>query len=233
MKNILDACNVCKIYGTNSSFRTQVLNNIDLSIEKGEMIGLVGPSGAGKSTLLNILAGIEQPTSGEVHFNQKVIGRDISYQNYMAQRGMVFQQFNLIEQLTALENVLWPMKILGFRGKNLDSKDCKKKAIEILSRVGLESHLLKFPTELSGGQQQRVAIARALIQSEIIFADEPTGSLDSKCSAEIEKLLHEIHEKEGATILIVTHDDGLAGRCSRIIQIKDGRVEFDTRKQKR
>ncbi len=200
--------------------KLDILSGIDLNIKQGEYIALMGPSGSGKSTLLGILSGIESPTSGKI----LVKNTDISdmHESKLAgfrneNIGIVFQSFNLIPSLTALENVMVPLYV----SKN--KKDIKHRSVEILKQVGLGERLNHKPAELSGGQQQRVAIARALVtRPAILFADEPTGNLDSKTGREILDLFKDLHENLGVTLVIATHDESIAKEADRIIRIKDG-----------
>ena len=198
------------------------LKGIDLTIQDGESLAILGKSGSGKSTLMHILACLDRPTSGSVQINSKDITKlkDTSLARLRAQEfGFIFQQFNLLGKATVLENVILPLAIGG-------QKNRIKRAEEALSQVGLADKLRNKASDLSGGQKQRVAIARAIVTNpKIIFADEPTGALDSETAAEIESLLFTLHKKNGITLIIVTHDKDLAGKCSRIIRIKDGLIQ--------
>lgn len=198
------------------------LKGVDLTIQDGESLAILGKSGSGKSTLMHILACLDRPTSGSVLVNSKDITKlnDTSLARLRAQEfGFIFQQFNLLGKATVLENVILPLAIGG-------QKNRIKRAEEALSQVGLADKLRNKASDLSGGQKQRVAIARAIVTNpKIIFADEPTGALDSETAAEIESLLFALHKKNGITLIIVTHDKDLAGKCSRIIQIKDGLIQ--------
>ena len=207
--------------------RVEILKGIDLRIDPGEFVAIMGPSGSGKSTLMNIMGLLDRPDSGSFHLE----GREVSQLNEedlaAARRetlGFVFQQFNLLQRLTALENTALP---LLYSIKFMP----KEPAMKLLKRVGLSERVDHRPTQLSGGQQQRVAIARALINHpRIIFADEPTGNLDSKSSAEILALIEELN-REGITIVLVTHEAQVAAAARRIISIRDGRIESDVRKR--
>lgn len=199
------------------------LGGVDLEIEKGEFAAIMGPSGCGKSTLLHIIGGVDRPTSGKIEVCNKSLDAlsDDGLSEFRRENvGIIFQTFNLISTLTVLENVLVPVMPFG------DIEDgYKKRAIYLLNRFGLGEKLTNRPSELSGGQNQRVAIARALINSpEIILADEPTGQLDSKTSAEILELLTELNEKDKTTIILVTHDQKTASYARRKIRLKDGLV---------
>lgn len=198
-----------------------VLSNIDLEIKRGEFVALMGPSGCGKSTLLNILGCLDRPTSGQYELKGKSL-LDLDDEQLAALRaqaiGFVFQSFNLIPQITVYENVEVP---LLYGEKKLNIKELIEKAIEA---VGLSHRKTHFPSELSGGECQRVAIARALvIEPSIILADEPTGNLDTANSAHIMELFTQLH-RQGATILLVTHDPEISKQCQRIIRILDGKI---------
>jgi putative ABC transport system ATP-binding protein len=197
-----------------------ILKGVDLKINSGEYVTLMGPSGSGKSTLLGILSGIESPSSGSVIIDGENISelpesKLASFRNQHI--GIVFQSFNLIPSLTALENVMAPI----FVAKN--KKDIKERSIETLKKVGLGDRVNHKPSELSGGQQQRVAIARALVTSpSILVADEPTGNLDSKTGKQILELFNELQDDLNVTLIIATHDEGIAEQSDRVIKIKDG-----------
>ncbi|ATA73660.1 MULTISPECIES: ABC transporter ATP-binding protein [Capnocytophaga] len=205
-----------------------VLKGIDLIIEKGEYVALMGPSGSGKSTLMNILGCLDTPTSGEYILNGKDVSKmsDAELADIRNKEiGFVFQTFNLMPRTTALDNVALPMVYAGV-GKEKRSERAK----EVLQLVGLGDRMMHKPNELSGGQRQRVAVARALVNSpSIILADEPTGNLDSKTSYEIMALFDEIHSK-GNTVILVTHEEDIAQHAHRIIRLRDGLIDNDTRK---
>ncbi len=217
---LLETHELHKVY-RNGEAELHVLKGIDLTIEKGRIISIVGPSGAGKSTLLHLLGGLDVPTSGEVILK----GMDLyklddekraKVRNEML--GFVFQFYHLLPEFTALENVVLPVLIKGMPKKG--ASDYAKK---LLQDVGLGERLNHKPSELSGGEHQRVAIARALVnEPEIVFCDEPTGNLDSKTGSEIQELLWRINREKGETLIIVTHDEKIAGQADRIIHIEDG-----------
>ena len=206
-----------------------VLKGITLNVERGEMVALTGVSGSGKSTLMNILGCLDRPTGGEYWLD----GREISKLDNDGRAdvrnkkiGFVFQNFNLLARTTALENVIMP---LGYTAAHLSEKKMLEMGKAMLERVGLADRMDHEPSRLSGGQQQRVAIARALVNKpQIVFADEPTGNLDTKMSEEILWIFNEINEKDGVTIVLVTHEMDVAQSAKRIIKLKDGEISSDT-----
>ena len=201
-----------------------VLKGIDLHIEKGEFVSIMGASGSGKSTLLNILGILDNYDSGEYYLNGTLIrdlGEHRAAESRNRMRGFIFQSFNLISFKNAMENVALP---LFYQGVNRRKRNML--AMEYLDKLGLKEWAHHLPNELSGGQKQRVAIARALItKPQIILADEPTGALDSKTSVEVMGILKELHDHEGLTIVVVTHESGVANQTNKIIHIKDGVIE--------
>ncbi len=215
---------ICKHY-TSGQNVVKALDGVDLTIRHGEFLAILGPSGSGKSTLMNVLGCLDKPTAGRYQLDGHPVD-SLSTQQLAAIRnqkiGFVFQSFNLLEYASALDNVALPLVYAGVK-----AKDRRRRATELLTRVGLADRLDHKPNQLSGGQKQRVAIARALInQPQILLADEPTGALDSKSGAEIEALFNELH-REGRTIIVVTHDNELAKRTKRIVTIRDGQVVCD------
>ena len=216
--------NVWKIYKIDNEIEYVALKNINFEIKKGEFISVIGPSGSGKSTLMHLLGLLDKPTKGEiliegrniVNFNDDQLS---SLRNEFV--GFVFQQFNLIPKLTVLENILLPTI---YTRKKL-TYDPKNKALKLIKRFGLGGKEYSYPNKISGGQQQRVAILRALImEPKLILADEPTGNLDSKTGIEIMNLLKTLNEKEGITVVVVTHEADIAAYGKRIIRIKDGEI---------
>ena len=202
-----------------------VLRDVSFSIPQGAFVAIVGPSGSGKTTLLGLLAGLDAPSHGQVVLDgadMTAMDEDQRARLRGEKVGFVFQSFQLISTLTALENVQVPLELRGERGAG-------ERARELLRRVGLGDRLDHFPTQLSGGEQQRVAIARAFAnEPRILFADEPTGNLDSDTGARIVELLESLNRESATTIVLVTHDLNLAARAQRIIRLSDGRVISDT-----
>lgn len=224
MLSMIKLSHVSKIYQIDSDTTFTALDDVSLEIKKGEFVSIIGPSGSGKSTLMHIIGLLDQPSSGDIRVNEKSI-RTLSDNELSTLRqefvGFVFQQFNLINKLTLLENVMLPTiyarKILSFHPK--------EKAVSLLTRLGILDKAYSYPNKISGGQQQRVAIARALMMSpDLILADEPTGNLDTKTGKEILTLLSELNRKDGVTMAIVTHDEQIAKRATRTIKIRDGKI---------
>ncbi|MER0284610.1 ABC transporter ATP-binding protein [Clostridioides difficile] len=215
---IIKTKQLSKTYGSDNN-KVIALNNVNLEINSGEFVSIIGPSGSGKSTLLHILSGLDNPTSGQVFLDDKDIYKYSEKELSALRRksfGFVFQQFNLLPVLTASENILMPVL--------LDKKQPDKKYLnEISSLLGITDRLHHLPHELSGGQQQRVAIARALIaKPDIVFADEPTGNLDSKSGSEVMNLLIKTSKQFGKTLVVITHDDRIAKLADRRLSIIDG-----------
>ena len=202
--------------------KVQAVRGIDLEVNQGEMVAIMGPSGCGKTTLLNILSGIDDPSAGQVRVSGKPlfgISDDERADLRGKEMGFIFQKFHLLEVMNAVENVEIPLLLLG-----LNPDEARAKATEALEKVGLGDRCQHRPAELSGGQQQRVSIARALVHNpSVILCDEPTGNLDSDTSEQVMDLLTQLNES-GSTLVVVTHDDEIAKRCSRIIRIFDGRI---------
>ena len=220
MSVILETKQLCKFYGTGEN-QVKAVNQVDIQIEQGEFVAIVGKSGSGKSTLPHMLGGLDTPTKGSV----TLAGKDLYRMNEDAlavfrrrKIGFVFQAFNLVSSVNVWENIVLP---LGLDGRKVDEAYVN----DIIATLGIENRIYNLPNQLSGGQQQRVAIARALVnRPEIIFADEPTGNLDSKTSDEVIALLKMTAKKYGQTIVMITHDDEIAQVADRILVIEDGQV---------
>ncbi len=214
---IIKASDIHKSFG-----QLEVLKGIDLEVEKGEIVAIVGASGAGKSTLLQILGTLSTPDSGSLEIDGtkvEMMSRDEAADFRCRKIGFVFQAHHLLPEFTAEENVMIPAMIAG-----VSRKKARERAVELISLMGLEERRSHKPSELSGGEQQRIATARALVNSPaVLFADEPTGNLDSVTKQEIHKLFFELRDKLGQTIVIVTHDPELASLCDRCLTMKDGR----------
>ena len=229
MDNILELKNITKFYG--DKIKTQVLFGLDLSFERGSFNSIIGQSGSGKSTLLNILGTLDRPTDGDIIINgknTKSLNANALSQLRNENLGFIFQFHYLLPEFTALENILMPVRILG---KKID-KEVMARAEELIELVGLTKVKNNLATQMSGGQQQRTAIARALMnQAAIILADEPTGNLDSDTTEQIYDLMRMINKKYQTTF-IITHDQSVAEKTDRIIEIKDGRILMDVRKDK-
>ena len=205
-----------------------VLKGISLSIARGECVALTGVSGSGKTTLMNILGCLDRPTSGQYWLDGEEISRLSADRRALVRNrklGFVFQSFNLLARTSALENVTMP---LSYTAEHLADRHARRRAEEMLERVGLADRMDHEPSQLSGGEQQRVAIARALInRPPVLFADEPTGNLDSRTRAEVLHLFRELNRQDGITVILVTHDPGVASRADRIIRISDGLIVDD------
>jgi len=224
MTTVVEMKNVAKYFGEGSS-KVKALDGVDLTIQEGEFVAIVGPSGSGKSTMMNLIGCLDRPTSGKV----KIAGEDLSKLNDKKLTslrnlaiGFVFQSFFLLPKTDALDNVATP---LFYRG--ISAKEARKKAMQMLSKLGLADRHSHQSTELSGGQQQRVAIARALVtEPSLILADEPTGALDSNTGKQVMDLFQELN-KEGKTIVLITHDLDVASKAKRRITLKDGKIISD------
>ncbi len=219
---MLETINLYKTYkGENVDY--EVLKHINLQINQGECVAIIGKSGSGKSTLMHLLACLDDPTSGSVLFEGEELSQLNEKQKDLLRNhkfGFVFQQFFLNGRETVFENVVLPMRIRG-----ADQYDLTKSAMEALEAVGLKDKEEKRAKDLSGGEKQRVCIARALVgKPQVIFADEPTGNLDSGTSESIEKMLFQLNREKGITLIVVTHDIDLANKCERIIELKDGEI---------
>ncbi|MFH1209658.1 MAG: ABC transporter ATP-binding protein [archaeon] len=223
LKTLIQLRNVEKIYKI-GEVEVPALRGLNLIVREGEFLAVLGPSGSGKSTMLNSVGCLDIPTRGTIHlgeFDIESLSESDLAQIRGKKIGFIFQSFNLIDSLTALENVMLPMVF-----QKVPEEKRRKRAIMLLEKVGLGHRINHRPSEISGGQQQRVAIARALSNNpEVILADEPTGNLDSKTSDEILRFLKELNDKEGKTIVMITHDSDSASYAKRIVHLKDGRIE--------
>lgn len=220
MANILQLEHVAKVYRSGSR-ELKVLDDINFSVEAGATLSIVGPSGSGKTTLLGLCAGLDRATSGSVELNGirlNNLNEDQLADVRNRYVGFIFQNFQLLPTLTALENVMVPLELRG-------EKNIKSRAMDLLDKVGLAERGHHYPTQLSGGEQQRVSLARAFSnQPQILFADEPTGNLDAETSEKVEKLLFDLNKEAGTTLILVTHNLELAAKTQRIIRIKGGKV---------
>jgi ABC-type lipoprotein export system ATPase subunit len=222
-ESIIEIKGLVKTYDT-GAILVHALRGVDLNIERGSMVAIMGPSGCGKTTLLNCLSGIDDVTEGTVHIEGTNLAEldDNSKTSYRARRmGFIFQFYNLLPVLSAVENVELPLLVSG-----IPSTEARARAIAALARVGLTDWATHKPAELSGGQRQRVTIARALVNNPaIVWADEPTGDLDTKTANEVMELMQELNREQGQTFVIVTHDPSIAARCHRTIHMVDGLIE--------
>lgn len=224
-KPLIELNGLTKTYGTGDA-AFQALRGIDLTIHRGEFVAVMGPSGSGKSTLMNLLGCLDTPTSGSYRYDGIAVETLDADQRSLLRRhalGFIFQGFNLLARTSAIENVELPMLYRGFTGSQRHER-----ARAALASVGLPNKLRNTPAELSGGQQQRVAIARAIVtQPSTLFADEPTGNLDSTTTHEIMELLVQLNARDGITVLLVTHEDDVAAYARRTVRVKDGLIESD------
>ncbi|MGD9963281.1 MAG: ABC transporter ATP-binding protein [Thermoplasmata archaeon] len=222
---IVEARSLRKVYDS-GKVKVEALRGVDMSVKEGEMVAVMGPSGCGKTTLLNCLSGLDDLTDGQVLIRGRLLTEmtDRERTRYRAEKiGFIFQAYNLLPVLTAAENVELPLLLSGAA-----PKDARKRALESLKTVGLEDWKDHKPSELSGGQQQRVTIARSLVnRPEIVFADEPTGNLDSESSKEIMSLLKKLNEENHQTFIVVTHDYNIGRMADRVVMMRDGVIEKD------
>lgn len=221
-QTVLHAQNLTKSYGTRGNVQ-DVLKGIDLHVDEGEFVGIMGPSGAGKTTLLNVLATIDRPTSGRILIDGDDISRmkDARLSTFRRDKlGFIFQDYNLLDTLTVKENILLPISL----GK-VKKQEAEKRFIDIADILGITDHANKYPHEISGGQKQRTSAARALInEPSMVFADEPTGALDSKSAAALLKTMEDVNKERGVTIMMVTHDAIASSYCNRVVFLKDGMI---------
>lgn len=223
MKEILKLNNLCKEYGI-KGFRTKVLNNISLNVEEGEFISIMGPSGAGKTTLLNLLSTLDKPTKGEIILDginiTKVKNKELS-KIRRDNIGFIFQDYNLLDNMTLMDNIALPLALGRKR-----TKEIEEKVIKMADIFGLKEHLKKYPYQLSGGQKQRGAAARALVtEPKVVFADEPTGALDSRSSTDLLECLKRVNKERKATIIMVTHDAFSASYSEKVYMLSDGEIK--------
>ena len=224
-KHLIELRDVYKIYGEGLESEVRALDGVSLTIDRGEFVAIVGQSGSGKSTMMNVLGCLDVPTRGDYLLDgtdvRELTDKELSHIRNK-QIGFIFQQYNLIQDLTVLENVELPLIYQGIR-----VDDRYDLATEALARVGLAGRMKHRPTEMSGGQQQRVAIARAIAaKPPIIMADEPTGALDSRTGHEVLEFLQQLN-REGSTVILITHDNGIAATAHRVVRISDGRIVAD------
>jgi len=221
---LIELRNIFKTYPM-GDIAVPVLKGVSLSVGRGELVALMGVSGSGKSTLMNILGCLDRPTSGEYRLDGQEVSQLTADERALLRNhrlGFVFQNFNLLARTSALENVAMP---LSYTAGRVSEREARRRAEEMLCRLGLEDRLRHEPSRLSGGEQQRVAIARALINHPpLLFADEPTGNLDSRTSDEVLRIFQQLHEEDGITIIVVTHDPQVARHARRVIRIHDGMI---------
>jgi putative ABC transport system ATP-binding protein len=225
--SLIRLCDVCKVYQL-GEMKVEALRQVSLDIEQGEYVAVMGPSGSGKSTLMNVLGCLDRPTDGSYQLDGEEVAqmsRDARARLRNRKIGFVFQNFNLLSRTSALENVELPL----LYARVVSSRQRHRRAMEVLGRVGLADRVGHHPSQLSGGEQQRVAIARALInEPAILMADEPTGNLDTRTSAEVIKILGELNRESRITIILVTHDQDVARNAQRALVLRDGRLVEDT-----
>jgi putative ABC transport system ATP-binding protein len=225
--NVLEAIGVTKSFA-DGEVSVQAVRGIDMQVKQGELLGIVGPSGSGKSTLLNLLGAIETPTTGKVLLEGTDMATLNDNQRTLLRRrriGFIFQQFNLLPTLSALENVALPLELDG-----VSESEAQQRAAERLELVGLSERMTHLPSMMSGGEQQRVAVARALvIEPALVLADEPTGNLDSVSSSQVMRLLRDLVSGGGQTVVIVTHDKDVAAQADRVVHVRDGRIETEVK----
>ncbi|MCF0150289.1 MAG: ABC transporter ATP-binding protein [Firmicutes bacterium] len=229
MANFIEIKDVYKIYSEGLESEVRALDGVSLTIDRGEFVAIVGQSGSGKSTMMNVLGCLDVPTRGTYLLDGTDVGTlSDSQLSHIRNRqiGFIFQSYNLLAGLNLLENVELPLTYT-----NMDSIDRKEKAMQALEKVGLAERAKSFPKQLSGGQQQRVAIARAIADAPpVIMADEPTGALDSRTGKEILAFLQQLN-KEGSTVILITHDNGIAATAKRIVRLSDGKIIEDKQQE--
>lgn len=220
-KAVVSVNNLFKTYGGRNSAKYEALKGINLEVQSGEFVGIMGASGSGKTTLLNLIATLDRPTSGEIRINQQDILnlKKNELSDFRAQElGFIFQDFSLLENLTAAENIALPLTLTNTKKAQIDTT-----VLQVAQKLSIEDFLSQYPAQLSGGQKQRVAAARALVhEPQLLLADEPTGALDSNSARDLLELLTEINQASNVSILLVTHDPFSASYCDRILMIKDG-----------
>ncbi|MDB1694557.1 ABC transporter ATP-binding protein [Enterococcus casseliflavus] len=230
MEKIIQANELTKVYGKANEKQTEALKGISFDIEKGEFIGIMGASGSGKSTLLNILSTLDHPTKGTIRINNSDITKlkgDALADFRSREIGFIFQDFNLLENLTASENIAVPLSLQGVKPKII-----QQRIKQVAERLSITHILDKYPAAISGGQKQRVAAARALItEPTILFADEPTGALDSKSAKDLLNMMDDLNTNDQVSILLVTHDPLSASYCQRILFIKDGKIHQEVKRE--
>ena len=230
MEKIVSVNEVKKTYGKGNQKKTQALKGISFEVEKGEFVGIMGASGSGKSTLLNLLATLDKPTDGKIQINQadvtKLSGNQLA--DFRSREiGFIFQDFNLLENLTAAENIAVPLSLQGAK-----SKVIHRRVAEVAKRLSIDGILNSYPAQISGGQKQRVAAARALItQPTILLGDEPTGALDSNSARDLLDTMEELNQRDQVSILLVTHDPFSASYCQRILFINDGVIYQEVKRE--